>query len=209
VNDRPIKVMLFDDHALVRQGIIALLRMHPEIEVIGEAGDGDSALAVYRRGPPDVALVDLRMPGRGGVEVIRALRSEFPGSRFLVLTTYSGEADVSRALAAGARGYVLKDASRTTLIDAIKHVHGGGRYIPADIADRILPSPGDAELSDRELDVLRLVARGMRNKDIADRLGITERTVKFHMNAVLAKLGAADRTQALVEALRRGLVHIE
>lgn len=209
MTDRPIKVMLFDDHALVRQGIIALLRMHPEMEVVGEAGDGDSALAVYRRAPPDVALVDLRMPGRGGVEIIRALRREFPAGRFLVLTTYSGEADVSRALAAGARGYVLKDASRTTLIDAIKEVHAGRRYIPADIADRILPSPGDAELSERELDVLRLVARGMRNKDIADQLGITERTVKFHMNAVLAKLGAGDRTQALVEALRRGLVQID
>lgn len=206
---RPIRVMVFDDHALVRQGITALLQLHDEFEVVGEAGDGESAVALYKSNPPDVALVDLRMPKRDGVAVIRTLRRDFPGSRFLVLTTYDSEDDVSRALGAGARGYLLKGASRATLTDAIYQVNAGGRYIPADIAERVLPRPDDAELTERETAVLQLIAKGLSNKEIGDELAISESTVKGHVNNLLAKLGVTDRTKALVLALRRGLVRID
>src|SRR5688572_28179386 len=134
---------------MIREGIVALLQMQGDLEVVGEAGDGDSALAVYRKQRPDVALVDLRMPGRDGVAVIRALRSEFPGCHLLVLTTYDSEGDVSRALEAGARGYLLKGASRAALTDAIRTVHAGKRYIPADLVDRLLPRPAEESLSER------------------------------------------------------------
>lgn len=208
--DRPrIRVAVFDDHQMIREGIVALLRMHDDLEVVGEAGDGASAIELYRQLLPDVALVDLRMPGKDGVAVIRELRAEFRNCRLLVLTTYDSEDDVSRALHAGARGYVLKGASRTTLTDAIRTVHAGRRYIPADLADRVLPRPADEELSEREMDVLSGIAAGLNNREIGDRLAISESTVKSHLNHLFAKLGVTDRTKALVVALRRGLTRVE
>jgi two-component system NarL family response regulator len=204
-----IRVAVFDDHQMMREGIVALLEMQDDVEVVGEAGDGESAIAVYRGQKPDVALVDLRMPKMDGVAVIRALRSEFPASRLLVLTTYDGEDDVSRALQAGARGYLLKGASRTALTDAIRSVHAGHRYIPPDIADRVLPRPAEETLSDREREVLRAIAGGLSNKEIGDKLGISENTVKGHVNHLLAKLGVNDRTNALLVALKRGIIRLE
>jgi two-component system NarL family response regulator len=204
-----IRVAVFDDHMMVREGIVALLGMHDDLEVVGEAGDGTSAIELYRRLQPDVALVDLRMPGKDGVAVIRELRNEFRNCRLLVLTTYDSEDDVSRALQAGARGYVLKGASRTTLTDAIRAVHAGRRYIPPDLADRVLPRPADEELSEREMEVLGGIAEGLSNREIGDRLDISESTVKSHMNHLFAKLGVTDRTKALVVALRRGLTRVE
>jgi two-component system NarL family response regulator len=204
-----IRVAVFDDHAMVREGIVALLEMQEDIEVVGQAGDGESAVALYRQARPDVALVDLRMPRQDGLSVIRALRSEFPGCRLLVLTTYDSEDDVSRALQAGARGYLLKGATRTALTEAIRAVHAGQRYVPADLADRVLPRPADETLSERERDVLRRIAAGMSNKQIGDTLGISENTVKGHVNHILAKLGVSDRTQALVTALKRGIIHLD
>jgi two-component system, NarL family, response regulator len=204
-----IRVAVFDDHTMVREGIVALLQMQEDFEIVGQAGDGGAAIEVYRAHRPDVALVDLRMPGKDGVAVISAVRQEFPGARFLVLTTYDGEDDVSRALHAGARGYLLKGASRAALSEAIRAVHAGQRYVTPDLADRLLPRPSDEELTDREIEVLRAIAKGMANKEIAEALKISESTVKGHVNNLLAKLGVSDRTKALVVALRRGLVQLD
>lgn len=206
---RPIRVLIVEDHVIVREGLVSLLEAHDDFQVIGQAGDGEAALEVYRRDPPDVTLVDLRMPRVDGVELIRRVRREFPGSRFLVLTTYDGEDDVTRALQAGASGYLLKGTDRTTLRDAIRLIHAGRRFIPQEIADRVLPGATAVELTDREVEVLRRIAEGMSNKEIGEHLGISESTVKTHVNHLLGKLGATDRTKALVLALRRGLVHIE
>jgi two-component system, NarL family, response regulator len=206
---RPIRVMVVEDHAIVREGIVSLLEANDDFQVIAEAGDGEAALAAFRRQPPDVTLIDLRMPRLDGVEVIRVLRREFPGSRFLVLTTYDSESDVTRALQAGASGYLLKGANRTTLRDAIRLVHAGRRFIPPEIADRVLPGAAASELTEREVEVLRRIAEGLGNREIAEQLGISESTVKTHVNHLLEKLGATDRTKALVLALKRGLVHIE
>ena len=204
-----IRVMVIEDHLMVRQGIVALLRMQSDLEVVAEAGDGESALAVFRTHRPDVTLVDLRLPGRSGVAVIRALREESPRSRFLVLTTYDGEDDISQALQAGASGYLLKGASRTELCEAIRAVHGGRRYVPPELAERVLPRPPGDSLTERELEVLDGIARGLGNNEIGGELGISESTVKGHVNNLLAKLGVTDRTKALVVALRRGLVRVE
>jgi DNA-binding NarL/FixJ family response regulator len=193
----------------VREGIVALLELHADFEVVGQAGDGEAAIALWRRLRPDVALIDLRMPVKDGVAVIAAIRQEQPGARLLVLTTYDSEDDVSRALQAGARGYLLKGATRATLVDAIRSVHAGHRYVPPDLADRVLPRPSEEMLTDREAEVLQRIAQGMSNKEIGDALGISEHTVKGHVKNVLGKLGVTDRTKALVEAVRRGLVHLD
>lgn len=204
-----IRVMLIEDHTMVRQGIVALLEMQPDLEVVAEAGDGEAALPTFRQHRPDVTLVDLRLPKKDGVAVIRALRDEFPRSRFLVLTTYDGEDDISQALQAGASGYLLKGAGRAELSEAIRAVHAGRRYVPPELAERVLPRPDADSLTDREVEVLERIARGLGNKEIGAELGISESTVKGHVNNILAKLGVTDRTKALVVALRRGLVRVE
>jgi len=204
-----IRVAVFEDHTMVREGIVALLEMHADLEVVGQAGDGEAAIALWKTLRPDVALIDLRMPVKDGVTVIAAVRQEQPAARFLVLTTYDSEDDVSRALQAGARGYLLKGATRATLVDAIRAVHAGHRYVPPDLADRVLPRPSQEALTDREAEVLQRIAQGMSNKEIGDVLGISEHTVKGHVKNVLGKLGVTDRTKALVEAVRRGLVHLD
>jgi two-component system, NarL family, response regulator len=206
---RPIRVLVVEDHAIVREGVVSLLEAHEDFQVIAEAGDGESALELFRRQPPDVTLIDLRMPKLDGVEVIRTLRREFPDSRFLVLTTYDSEDDVTRALQAGASGYLLKGANRATLRDAIRLVHAGRRYIPPEIADRVIPGAAAVELTEREVEVLRRIAEGLSNREIGEQLGISESTVKTHVNHLLGKLGVTDRTKALVLALKRGLVHIQ
>jgi two-component system, NarL family, response regulator len=206
---RRIRVMVVEDHQIVREGIVSLLQTHEDFEVVGEAGDGQAAIALFRQHSPDVVLIDLRMPKVDGVEVIRVLRRDFPDSRFLVLTTYDSEDDISRALQAGASGYLLKGTNRSTLRDAIRLIHAGRRYIPPEIADRVLPGPAAEELTEREVQVLRRIAEGMSNREIGEQLGISESTVKTHVNRLLGKLGVTDRTKALVLALKRGLVHID
>jgi DNA-binding NarL/FixJ family response regulator len=206
---RRIRVMVCEDHQIVREGLVALLEAQGDFEVVGEAGDGQDAVALFRQNPPDVTLLDLRMPKMDGVEVIRTLRRDFPDSRFLVLTTYDSEDDISRALQAGASGYLLKGTNRSTLRDAIRLVFAGRRFIPPEIADRVLPGPAAEELTDREVEVLRRIAEGMSNREIGEQLGISESTVKTHVNRLLGKLGVTDRTKALVLALKRGLVHID
>jgi two-component system, NarL family, response regulator len=209
IEKRPIRVMVCEDHAIVREGVVSLLRANDDFQVIAEAGDGETALQLFRQQPADVTLMDLRMPRLDGVEVIRTLRREFPDSRFLVLTTYDTEDDVTRALQAGASGYLLKGANRTTLRDAIRLVHAGRRYIPPEIADRVIPGAAASELTEREVEVLRRIAEGLNNREIGDQLGISESTVKTHVNHLLGKLGVTDRTKALVLALKRGLVQID
>lgn len=206
---RRIRVLVCEDHVIVREGLVALLEAHDDFQVIAQAGDGAAAVAAFRREPPDVTLIDLRMPHMDGVEVIRLVRREFPDSRFLVLTTYDSEGDITRALQAGASGYLLKGTDRATLRDAIRLVHAGRRFIPPEIADRVLPGAAAEELTEREVEVLRRIAEGLSNKEIGDQLGISESTVKTHVNHLLGKLGVTDRTKALVLALKRGLVHIE
>lgn len=202
------RILVVDDHALVRQGIIALLTLDGEFDVVADVGDGQAALDAYRAHRPDLAIVDLRLPRLPGAEVIRQLRAEFPDSRFLVLTTYDGEEDVARALEAGAQGYLLKGMDRTTLLEAVRTVREGGRFIPAQVAARLAGAADDEALSRREHEVLTCIASGMTNKEIAEELGITESTVKAHVNKLLAKLGVTDRTKALVVAVRRGLVRL-
>jgi two-component system NarL family response regulator len=207
--ERPVRVMVIDDHALVRRGIVALLAMRPEVEVIGEAGDGATAIELYQRLRPDVTLMDLRMPTLSGVEAITRLRGEAPDSRFVVLTTYDGDEDVYRALQAGAQGYVLKGAEPDELVETILAVHAGERRIPAALASRVFARLGAPELTERELTILRLVVKGLSNKEIGAALDLRESTVKWHVANVLVKLGVSARTQAAVVALQRGLVRAE
>jgi len=207
--DRPaIRILVCDDQQIVREGLVSLLQANDEFEVVGEAGDGGDAIALFRQHTPDVTLMDLRMPKLDGAETIRLLRRTAPDSRFLVLTTYDSEDDISRALQAGASGYLLKGIDRATLWDAIRIVHAGRRCIPPEIADRVLPGAAVKELSDRELQVLRRIAEGLSNKEIAEQLGLSESAVKARVNGLLGKLGVTDRTKALVLALKRGLVQI-
>jgi two-component system, NarL family, response regulator len=206
---RPLRVLLADDHIVVRTGLVSIIQARPDMAVVAEAVSGEQAIELYRRHRPDLVLMDLRMPGLDGVEAMKAIRGEFRDARFLVLTMYRRDEDVYRAFCAGALGYVLKSASSDELIAAVRAVGQGRRYIPPALAARMSERLPLLELSARELDVLRLICKGMANKDIAARLGIAENTVKNHVAAILDKLGAQDRTQAAVYALERGIVDLE
>jgi two-component system NarL family response regulator len=205
-----IRVLIADDHPVVREGVAAMIERRPDMTVVGEAATGREAVAAYRAARPDVVLMDLRMPDMTGVEAIGAIRGEFPGARIIVLTTYDGDEDIYRGLQAGARAYLLKDAPRDDLLDAIRAVHAGQSRIPpavaARLAERVLAGP---ELTARELEVLQGIVAGRSNKEIGAALGISEGTVKAHVNSILSKLGVADRTQAVTTALQRGIVHLD
>jgi len=203
-----MRVMLTDDHPVVREGFAAMIETEPDMTVVGQARSGEEALPLFRRVRPDVTLMDLRMPGMGGVEAIRAIRREFPDSRIIVLTTYDGDEDIYRALEAGAQAYLLKDMLCDEILGAIRAVHAGQRRIPAAVGTRLAERMTGLDLSEREQQVLELVATGKSNKAIAAALEITEATVKGHMTNILGKLGVTDRTQAVITALRRGLVHL-
>ena len=203
-----IRVMLTDDHPVVREGFAAMIGTEPDMTVVGQARSGEEALELFWRVRPDVTLMDLRMPGMGGVEAIRAIRREFPDSRLIVLTTYDGDEDIYRALEAGAQAYLLKDMLCDEILAAIRAVHAGQRRIPAAVGTRLVERMTGLDLSEREQHVLELVATGKSNKAIAAALDITEATVKGHMTNILGKLGVTDRTQAVITALRRGLVHL-
>jgi len=204
-----IRVLLAEDHAVVREGLAAILGYQPDIEVVGQAADGRTAVQRYRELRPDVMLVDLRMPILAGVEVIAAIRDDFPVARLLVLTTYDGDEDVYRALEAGAQGYLLKDTTTEELLQAIRAIHRGERHVPPAVAarlvDRTMAGPA---LTQREIEVLRLVAAGKTNKEIASALFISEGTVKTHVNSIHEKLGVRDRTEAVMTALRRGILRL-
>ena len=204
-----IRVLIIEDHNVVRQGLIALINLAEGIQVVGEAADGAEAIAQYRKHQPDVALVDLRLPKMGGVEVIQRVRSETPNARFVVLTTYDGDEDIYRALKNGAKAYLLKGMTSEELISTIREVAAGKSHIPAAIAERLAERMGTEDLTPREADVLEQIVHGKSNKEIATELDISEATVKTHINSLLSKLGVTDRTQAATAAIRRGLVPFE
>lgn len=200
----PIRVLVVDDHPMMREGICAALTRHEDVAVIGEANDGHEALAMFRDLHPDVVLMDVQMPGLGGIEALEAIRAEQPDAAVLILTTYPGDAQAHRAIQAGAAGYLLKSCLRKELIDTVRAVHARRRVISADVAQQLaLHAPQD-RLSEREIDVLRLVAEGHPNKQIAWQLSLSIETVKSHLKSVFEKLGVDDRTHAVTIAVRRG-----
>ena len=208
MSDSKIRIIVVDDQAVVRQGFVSLINTVHDIEVVAEGTNGQQAVELYRTHKPDVVLMDLRMPVMGGVDAIKALRREFPQARVIILTTFDGDEDIYRSLQAGAQGYLLKDMFFEELEDAIRTVHSGGRRIPGVVAERLAGRMSGSDLTARELEVLEQIVRGRSNKEIAQVLGISEATVKSHINNVLSKLDAADRTQAATKALQRGIVHL-
>jgi DNA-binding NarL/FixJ family response regulator len=202
----PIRVLIVDDHPLLRGGLAAVLGSEPGMAVAGEATNGLEAIDRHRALKPDVTLMDLQMPTMNGIDATRAIRSEFPHARIIVLTTYDGDVLALRAIKAGAAGYLLKGLLRRDLMDTIRAVHAGKRYVPPKIAAGLAEHYGDDLLSDREVDVLQLVAAGRSNKRIADELSISEETVKSHMKKILGKLSAKDRTHAVTIGLKRGIL---
>lgn len=204
----PIRVMAVDDHPLLRSGIIAAVNAHAGMSVVAEASDGEEAIRSFRMHRPDITLMDLRMPTMSGTEAIASIRSEFPHARIVVLTTFGGDVQALRAFKAGASGYLLKNMMRTELIDTIKLVHAGHRRIPPEIASAMAEHAAEDALTGREIDVLRSVARGNSNKLIASDLFVSEHTVKGHLRNILSKLGASDRTHAVVIGLKRGILDI-
>jgi two-component system, NarL family, response regulator len=201
-----IRVGIVDDHPVVRDGLAAILGLQPDIKVVGEAGTGREACALFDRQRPDVLLLDLKMPGMDGLEVVQTLCTAHPEARIIILTTYGGDEEIFRSLKAGARGYLLKDAPRQQILEAIRTVHAGERYLPAAIASKVAEHALQPELTGREREVLQRMARGESNKEIGLALSISEGTVKTHVKAILAKLDAASRTEAVRIAAERGLV---
>jgi len=204
-----IRILIVEDHHVVRKGIVALLGMTDGMHVVAEASDGAEAVRLFQERKPDITLMDLRLSVMGGVDAIKAIREKSPEARIIVLTTFDGDEDIYRALQAGARGYLLKGMDAGELTSAIQAVHSGKAYIPAEIAERLAGRFAGSELTEREMDVLRLIVRGNSNKEIATKLFISEATVKTHINNLLSKLGVTDRTQATTTALQRGIVHLD
>jgi DNA-binding NarL/FixJ family response regulator len=202
----PIRVLCVDDHPLMRDGIAFALQSQKDMELVGQAVNGEEALRGFRELKPDVTLMDLQMPGMNGIATIEAIRHQFPKARIIVLTTYSGDIQAARALKAGAVGYLLKSMLLNELIGTIRTVHAGGRRIPPEVASQLVENMGADDLSPREIDVLRSVASGHSNKIVADDLAISEETVKGHMRSILSKLGANDRTHAVLIAIKRGFL---
>lgn len=203
-----IRILTVDDHPVLRDGIAAVLASEPDLAVVAEASNGQEAIEQFRKHRPDVTLMDLQMPVLGGTEAIAAIRGEFPNARIIVLTTYSGDAQATRALEAGASGYLLKSMLRKELVETIRTVHAGRKRVPAEIAVGMAEHHVDDALTGREIEVLRQVAAGNANKIVADHLAISEETVKAHMKSILSKLGANDRTHAVTIALKRGIIEI-
>ena len=205
----PIRILVADDHPVVRGGLAAVIAQQPDFLLVAEAENGERAVALFREHRPDVVLMDLRMPLLGGVDAIRKITAEFPAARILALTTYEGDADIRHALEAGARGYLLKDMLLSDVITAIRKVQRGERVIPTAVAVRLAEFPERSDLTEREVEILQLVAKGLSNKDAAHAIGRTDETVKIHLKNIFTKLGVADRTEAVTVALARGLIHLE
>jgi DNA-binding NarL/FixJ family response regulator len=205
---KPIRILAVDDHALLREGIAAMVNAEPDMKLVAEASTGQEAIEQFRLHRPDVTLMDLQMPGLNGVEAIINIHSEFPNARIIVLSTYSGDVQVLRALRAGARGYILKGHVHRELLETIRAVHAGTKRIPPEVAADLADHAADEGLTSREIDVLRLIAAGNANKLIADRLSISEETVKSHVTNILSKLGANDRTHAVTIGLKRGIIEL-
>ena len=208
MSNEKIKVMIVDDHPLLRVGVASIVNARSDMTVMAQTGTGEEAVALFSQHRPDVTLMDLRLPKMSGVDAILAIRARFPMARFVVLTTYEGDEDIHRALEAGAKGYIIKGMPYQTLIEALLRVHGGGTFLPPPVARALASRMPDSDLSSREKEVLRHLVEGMSNKEIAGLLGITEATVKCHVSTILMRLNVSDRTQAVVTALQRGLVHL-
>jgi DNA-binding NarL/FixJ family response regulator len=204
-----IRILCVDDHPVVRDGIAAILGTQPDMRVVDEADNGSTAVAKYREHVPDVVVMDLRMPTLGGVEATRQIRREYPGANVIVLTTYEGDEDIHRALEAGAQGYLLKDSVRKELVQTIRDVHTGQRRISQPVASRLAEHTPRIALSERELQVLQHIAKGLRNKEIGAALNIAEDTVKIHIKNIFGKLNVIDRTQAVVTASQRGIIRLD
>jgi DNA-binding NarL/FixJ family response regulator len=209
MNNGKIRVLVVEDHNVVRQGLVALLNVAEGLEVVAEAADGVEAITQFRKHKPDVTLIDLRLPRMSGVDVIQRVRMESPQARFIVLTTYDGDEDIYRALKAGAKAYLLKGMTGEELIAAIRLVNEGKSHIPPVIAEKLAERMGVEELTPREFDVLEQIVYGKSNKEIATELDVSEATVKTHINSLLGKLGVTDRTQAATAAIQRGIVPLE
>ena len=205
---KTIRILAADDHALLREGITALVAIEPDMELVAQASTGREAIEQFRRHRPDITLMDLQMPDISGIEAIIAIRSEFPNARIVVLTTYSGDVHVVRALKAGARGYMLKGDVHTDLLETIRAVHSGRKRIPPEVAAELAGHTGEDQLTARELEILKRIGKGNANKEIAAQLSIAEDTVKSHVGNILEKLGANDRTHAVTIGLTRGIIEL-
>jgi DNA-binding NarL/FixJ family response regulator len=203
-----IRVLCADDHPLIRKGIASILANEPDMQLVAEAADGQEAVRLFRELRPDVTLMDLRMPELDGIAATRVIRAEFPDARVIALTSYDGDQDIYRALEAGVRGYLLKEAIHTDVLGAIRTVQAGRRLVPQKVAERLSEYFPQVALTPRETEVLALVADGLGNREIAERLGRSSGTVKIHVENILDKLGAADRTQAVTIAIQRGILHL-
>jgi DNA-binding NarL/FixJ family response regulator len=203
-----IRILAVEDHPVFREGIATIIGSQADMHLVAQAGNATEALREYRRHRPDITLMDLRLPGASGADVIVTIRGEFPSARIIVLSSSESGFEIERALRAGAVGYVLKTAAQDELVDVIRRVHAGHRHVPPDVASRLAEHVGEESLTTREIDVLRLIQDGLRNKAIAAKLSISEATVNFHIKNIVSKLNANDRTHAVMIAVRRGLVDL-
>lgn len=206
--DKQIRVFSVDDHPLLREGIATIINSQPDMVLVADAASGSDAIQAYRTHQPDVTLMDLRLPDMSGIDAVIAIRTEFPEARIIMLTTFEGDVEIQRALAAGARGYLLKSMPPKELVEVIRQVNAGKKRLPAEVAAQLAEHLSDEALTEREIDVLKHLAGGNRNRDIAELLRISEETVKVHVKHLMEKLGASDRTQAVAIAVRRGVIQL-
>lgn len=203
-----IRIICVDDHPLLREGIAAIINNQSDMQLVAEAATGREAIQIFREYKPDITLMDLRLPDMSGIDSLIAIRREFPDARVVMLTTFEGDVEIQRSLEAGARGYLLKSMPPNELVEAIRQVNDGKKRIPPELAARVAEHLGDEALTEREIEVLRYIARGNRNRDIAKQLFISEETVKVHIKHIMEKLRASDRTQAVAIAARRGIIQL-